>query len=84
MSRWVGEINQKFVPERDPVHSSRAKRAHTLGNTFDMPLLVVISFIAILMILGELGIQTESFLGHCRHRGLGHWVRSVELSQGCD
>ena len=38
------------------------KRAHTLGNTLRHALLIAISFVAILMILGELGIQLGPLL----------------------
>jgi len=63
MSRWIIRWMEKFVPEKDPVLASEAKkRAHTLGNILRHALLIIISFTAILMILGELGIQLGPLL----------------------
>ena len=63
MSRWVVKWMEKFVPEKDPLQAAEAKkRAHTLGNTLRHALLITISFVAILMILGELGIQLGPLL----------------------
>ncbi len=63
MSRWIVKWLERFVPEKDPLQAAEAKkRAHTLGNTLRHTLLIVISFIAILMILGEVGIQLGPLL----------------------
>ncbi len=63
MSKWIVRWMEKFVPEKDPLQATEAKkRAHTLGNTLRHALLVTLSFIAILMILGELGIQLGPLL----------------------
>ena len=63
MSRWIVKWMEKFVPEKDPLQAAEAKkRAHTLGNTLRHALLITISFVAILMILGELGIQLGPLL----------------------
>jgi small conductance mechanosensitive channel len=63
MSRWIVKWLERFVPEKDPLQAAEAKkRAHTLGNILQHAFLVVISFIAILMILGELGIQLAPLL----------------------
>jgi small conductance mechanosensitive channel len=63
MSKWIVRWMEKFVPEKDPLQAVEAKkRAHTLGNTLRHALLVAISFVAILMILGELGIQLGPLL----------------------
>jgi small conductance mechanosensitive channel len=63
MSRWIVKWLERFVPEKDSLQAAEAKkRAHTLGNTLRHTLLIVISFIAILMILGELGIQLGPLL----------------------
>jgi len=63
MSKWIVRWMEKFVPEKDPLQAAEAKkRAHTLGNTLRHTLLITFSFIAILMILGELGIQLGPLL----------------------
>jgi len=63
MSRWIIGWTEKFVLEKDPLLAAEAKkRANTLGNILRHALLIVISFIAILMILGELGIQLGPLL----------------------
>jgi len=63
MSRWVVKWLERFVPEKDSLQAAEAKkRAHTLGNSLRHALLIGISFIAILMILGELGIQLGPLL----------------------
>ena len=63
MSRWIVKWMERFVPEKDPLQASEAKkRAHTLGNTLRHTLLFLLTFIAILMILGELGIQLGPLL----------------------
>ncbi|NWG02690.1 MAG: mechanosensitive ion channel family protein [Syntrophaceae bacterium] len=63
MSKWVVKWLEKFVPEKDPLQAAEAKkRAHTLGNILRNTLLIVLSFIALLMILGELGIQLGPLL----------------------
>jgi small conductance mechanosensitive channel len=63
MSRWIVKWLERFVPEKDPLQAAEAKkRAHTLGNILRHTLLIVIAFIAVLMILGELGIQLGPLL----------------------
>lgn len=63
MSKWVVSWLEKFVPEKDPFLASEAKkRAQTLGNILRHALLFILLFIAILMILGELGIQLGPLL----------------------
>jgi len=63
MSKWIVKWMEKFVPEKDPLQAAEVKkRAHTLGNILRHTLLIVISFIAVLMILGELGIQLGPLL----------------------
>jgi small-conductance mechanosensitive channel len=63
LSRWIVKWLEKFVPEKDPLQAAEAKkRAQTLGNILRHALLIVIFFIAILMILGELGIQLGPLL----------------------
>ncbi|OGP95753.1 MAG: hypothetical protein A2157_07580 [Deltaproteobacteria bacterium RBG_16_47_11] len=63
MSKWIVKWMEKFVPEKDPLQALEAKkRAHTLGNTLRHALLIAISVVAILMILGELGIQLGPLL----------------------
>ncbi len=63
MSKWVVRWMEKFVTEKDSLQAAEAmKRAHTLGNTLRHTLLITLSFIAILMILGELGIQVGPLL----------------------
>ena len=63
MSKWVVKWLEKFIPEKDPLQAAEAKkRAQTLGNTLRHTLLIVISFIGLLMILGELGIQLGPLL----------------------
>ncbi len=63
MSKWIVGYLEKFVPEKDSLQAAEAKkRANTLGNILRHALLLVISFIAILMILGELGIQLGPLL----------------------
>ena len=63
ISKWIIKWMEKFVPEKDPLQTAEAKkRAHTLGNILRHALLIVISFVAILLILGELGIQLGPLL----------------------
>ena len=63
MSKWIVKWLEKFIPEKDPLQAAEAKkRAHTLGNILRHALILVISFIALLMILGELGIQLGPLL----------------------
>ena len=63
MSRWIVKWLEKFVPEKDTLQAAEArKRAQTLGNILRHALLIVIGFIAVLMILGELGIQLGPLL----------------------
>lgn len=63
MSKWIVKWLEKFIPEKDPLQAAEAKkRAHTLGNILRHALILVISSIALLMILGELGIQLGPLL----------------------
>jgi small conductance mechanosensitive channel len=63
MSRWVIKWLERFIPEKDSLQAVEAKkRAQTLGNILRNALLIVITFIALLMILGELGIQVGPLL----------------------
>jgi len=63
MSRWIVKWLERLVPEKDSLQATEAKkRAQTLGNILRHALLIVIFFIAILMILGELGIQLGPLL----------------------
>jgi len=63
MSKRIMSWMEKFVPEKDSLQASEAKkRAQTLGNILRHALLIFLSFIAILMILGELGIQLGPLL----------------------
>lgn len=63
MSRWIAKWMEKFVYEKDPLQASEAKkRAHTLGNILRHAFLIVLTFVAVLMILGELGIQLGPLL----------------------
>ena len=63
MSRWIAKSMEKFVYEKDPLQASEAKkRAHTLGNILRHVFLIIITFVAALMILGELGIQLGPLL----------------------
>ena len=63
MSRWIVKWLEKFISEKDTLQAVEAKkRAHTLGNILRHDLLIVIFFIALLMILGELGIQLGPLL----------------------
>jgi small conductance mechanosensitive channel len=63
MSKWIVKWLEKFIPEKDTLQAIEArKRAHTLGNILRHAVLIVIFFIALLMILGELGIQVGPLL----------------------
>ncbi len=63
MSKWIVGYLEKFVLEKDPIQAAEAKkRANTLGTILRHALLLIISFIAIMMILGELGIQLGPLL----------------------
>jgi small conductance mechanosensitive channel len=63
MSRWIVRWMERFVFEKDPLQAAEAKkRAQTLGNILRHALLIVMIIIAILMILGELGIQVAPLL----------------------
>ena len=63
MSRWIVKWLERLVPEKDSLQATEAKkRAQTLGNILRHVLLIVIFFVAILMILGELGIQLGPLL----------------------
>jgi len=63
MSKWIVKWLERFVPKNDSLQAAEAKkRAHTLGNTLRHTLLFFLTFIAILMILGELGIQLAPLL----------------------
>ena len=63
MSKWIVKWLERFLPEKDTLQAMEAKkRAHTLGNILRHAVLIVISFIALLMIVGELGIQLGPLL----------------------
>ena len=63
MSRWVVTWLEKFVPVKDPLQAAEAKkRAQTLVNILRHTLLIVFFSIAILLILGELGIKPGPLL----------------------
>jgi small conductance mechanosensitive channel len=63
ISRWSVGWVERLIPEKDPVQAAEVKkRAQTLGNTLRDALLVIFSFVALLMILGELGIQLGPLL----------------------
>lgn len=63
MSKWIVKWLERFIPEKDPLQAVEAKkRAQTLGKILRHALLIVIGFIAVLMILGELGIQLGPLL----------------------
>ena len=63
MSRWIAKWMERFVYEKDPLLASEAKkRANTLGNILRHAFLIIITFVAVLMILGELGIQLGPLL----------------------
>ncbi len=63
MSKWIEKWLERFIPEKDPLQAVEAKkRAQTLGNILRHALLIVITFIAVLTILGELGIQLGPLL----------------------
>jgi small conductance mechanosensitive channel len=63
MSRWIVKWLERLVPEKDSLQATEAKkRAQTLGNILRHAFLIVIFFIAILTILGELGIQLGPLL----------------------
>ena len=63
MSKWVVKWLEKFIAEKDSLQAGEAKkRVHTLGNILRNALIVVISFIALLMILGVLGIPLGPLL----------------------
>jgi small conductance mechanosensitive channel len=63
MSKWIVKWLEKFIPEKDTLQAVEAKkRAHTLGNILRHGVLIAICFIALLMILGELGIQLGPLL----------------------
>jgi small-conductance mechanosensitive channel len=62
-SRSIVKWLERFVPEKDTLQAAEAKkRAQTLGNILRHAFLIVISFIALMMILGELGIQLGPLL----------------------
>jgi len=63
MSKWIVKWLERFIREKDPLQAVEAKkRAQTLGRILRHALLTVIAFIAVLMILGELGIQLGPLL----------------------
>jgi moderate conductance mechanosensitive channel len=63
MSKWIVKWLEKFIPEKDPLHATEAKkRAHTLGNFLRLALLIILSAITPPMILGELEIQLGPLL----------------------
>jgi small conductance mechanosensitive channel len=63
MSKWIEKWLERFIPEKDSLQAAEAKkRTQTLGNILRHALLIVITFIAVLTILGELGIQLGPLL----------------------
>lgn len=63
MSKWIVKWLERFLPEKGTLQAMEAKkRAHTLGNILRHAVLIVISFIALLLIVGELGIQLGPLL----------------------
>jgi moderate conductance mechanosensitive channel len=63
LSRSIVRWLERFVPDKDPLQAAEAKkRAQTLGNSLRHALLIVLFFIAMMMILGELGIQLGPLL----------------------
>ena len=63
MSKWIEKWLERFIPEKDSLQAVEAKkRAQALGKFLRHALLIVIAFIAVLMILGELGIQLGPLL----------------------
>lgn len=63
MSKWIEKWLERFIPEKDSLQAVEAKkRVQTLGNILRHALLIVITFIAVLTILGELGIQLGPLL----------------------
>lgn len=63
MSKWIVKWLERFIPEKDPLQAVEAKkRAQTLGKILRHAFLLVITFIAVLTILGELGIQLGPLL----------------------
>ncbi len=63
MSKWILKWMEKWIPEKDTVQALEVKkRAHTLGNILRHAILIILFFLAILMILGELGIQLGPLL----------------------
>jgi small-conductance mechanosensitive channel len=63
MSRWIVKWLKRLVPEKDSLQAAEAKkRAQTLGNILRHAFLIVIFFIGLMMILGELGIQLGPLL----------------------
>jgi len=61
--RWSVRWVERLIPEKDPLQAAEIKkRAQTLGNILRDALLTVFSFVALLMILGELGIQLAPLL----------------------
>ncbi len=63
MSNWVVTWMEKFVPEKDPIQAVEArKRARTLGKILRHALVIVLVFVALLTILGEVGIQLAPLL----------------------
>jgi small conductance mechanosensitive channel len=63
MSKWIVKWLERFIREKNPLQAVEAKkRAQTLGRILRHALLTVIAFIAVLMILGELGIQLGPLL----------------------
>jgi len=60
ISKWIVKWLDKFIPEKDPLQAAEAKKkVHPLGNILRYALIIILSFIALLMILGELGRQRQ-------------------------
>ncbi len=63
ISKWIVKWLERFIRKRNPLQAVEAKkRAETLGKILRNTVLTVITFIALLMILGELGIQLGPLL----------------------
>ena len=63
MSKWIVKWLERFIRKKDPLQAVEAKkRAQTLGKILRHALLTVIAFIAVLTILGEVGIQLGPLL----------------------
>lgn len=63
MSKWIVTWMERSVSAKDPLQAAETKkRAHTLGGILRQVSVTVLFFIAILMILGELGVHLAPLL----------------------